>query len=114
MTERQLPRSEIIYLASPYTDIDPKVREHRFHCATMAAAHLVEQEFIVYSPITMTHPIDLILAAEGQTLGSDYWVRFDEAFLEVCSKIVILKLDGWDRSSGVRREMEWFEACLSG
>ena len=77
--------------------------------ATMAAAHLVEQGLIVYSPITMTHPIDLVLAAEGETLGSEYWVQFDEAFMAFCSKIIILKLEGWDRSSGVRRETEWFE-----
>jgi hypothetical protein len=57
---------KIIYLGSPYTHPDPKVREERFEKATRAAAHLVEKGHIVYSPITMTHPIDLVLAAEGR------------------------------------------------
>jgi hypothetical protein len=57
----------------------------------------------------MTHPIDLVLAKEGETLGSDYWVRFDEAFMEMCSGMVILKVPGWDTSSGIRRETAWFQ-----
>jgi len=56
----------------------------------------------------MTHPIDLVLAGDSQTLGSEYWVRFDEAFMEFCSRIVVLKIDGWDSSRGVKREIEWF------
>jgi uncharacterized protein DUF1937 len=108
MNETRRSPGEIVYLACPYTDPDPEVRKHRFDCVTMAAAHLIEQGLIVYSPLTMTHPVDLVLAREGETLGSDYWVRFDEAFMAVCSRMVILKLDGWESSSGVRRETEWF------
>ena len=109
MTNNPTLPAEIVYLACPYTDSDPKVRERRFQCASLAAAHLVEQNLIVYSPITMTHPIDQILAAEEQTLGSEFWVNFDEAFMAVCSRMIILKVDGWDRSSGIRRETQWFE-----
>jgi hypothetical protein len=108
MNETRPSPAEIVYLACPYTDPDPKVRSHRFKRVTSAAAHLIEQGLIVYSPLTMTHPIDLVLTAEGETLGSDYWVRFDEAFMAVCSKMVILKLEGWETSSGISRETEWF------
>ncbi len=102
-------KAGIVYLACPYTDADPKVRLSRFQKATEAAAHLIEQGRIVFSPITMTHPIDLVLADENATLGSDYWVSFDEAFMEFCSEMVILKIDGWDSSRGVKREMEFFK-----
>jgi hypothetical protein len=57
----------------------------------------------------MTHPIDLVLAKVGETLGSDYWVRFDEAFMEFCSEMVVLRLAGWEQSSGIKREMTFFE-----
>jgi hypothetical protein len=98
----------IIYLACPYTHADHDIRELRFNAATVAAAHLIEHGHIVYSPITMTHPIDTVLASDAATLGSDYWIKFDEAFMDVCSELIVLKIDGWDTSSGIRREIEYF------
>jgi len=99
----------VLYLACPYTDPSFEVRVERFNKATAAAAELIQGGYYVYSPITMTHPIDIVLADEGETLGSDYWVEFDEAFMRFCSELVILKVDGWDRSAGIKREVEFFE-----
>lgn len=101
-------KRDVVYLACPYTDIKPSVREMRFKAATNAAASLIQAGRVVYSPITMTHPIDIVLAGAANTLGSDYWVAFDEAFMEMCSEIVVLLLEGWDRSAGVAREIEYF------
>jgi hypothetical protein len=56
----------------------------------------------------MTHPIDVILAGEGATLGSEFWVKFDESFMSFCSEIIVLRLDGWEASSGVSRELAFF------
>ena len=102
------PAHKVVYLACPYTDPDPAVRKARFDAATTAAADLIRSGRIVYSPITMTHPIDMVLAGASNTLGSDYWVAFDEAFMEMCSEMVVIRLDGWDRSNGIRREIAYF------
>lgn len=99
----------IIYLACPYTHVDPLVRLRRFELATAAAATLIRKGLIVFSPITMTHPIDVVLAGVDSTLGSDYWVKFDEAFMEFCSEMKILAIEGWDKSSGIKREKDFFE-----
>ncbi len=48
----------------------------------------------------MTHPIDLIMNVEGDTMGSDYWCDFDEAFMSVCSEMIILTIPGWRKSRG--------------
>ena len=101
---------KMIYLACPYTHPDLSVREHRFDLSARAAAYLIAQGNIVYSPITMTHPIDRHLADGEGTLGSDFWVDFDEAFMEHCSELILLKIEGWQKSSGVRREIEYFLA----
>lgn len=98
----------IVYLACPYTHPDYGVREARFHSANRAAAQLIKQGRIVYSPITMTHPLDGELAGES-TMGSDYWVNFDLAFMEACSEMVVLMADGWRESSGIKREIAYFE-----
>jgi hypothetical protein len=100
-------QSKIVYLAAPYTHEIASVRAARFNAVTLAAAKLIEKGHIVYSPLTMTHPIDLVMA-NGHTLGSKFWVDFDEAFMEVCSEMVLLCLSGWERSSGVARELAFF------
>ena len=99
---------QVVYLACPYTDPDPVVRKRRFDVATAVAAELIRAGHIVYSPITMTHPIDIVLAGASNTLGSDYWVAFDEAFMEMCSEMVVIRLKGWESSNGIRREIAYF------
>ena len=101
---------ELIYLACPYTDPDPNVRLYRFQQATKAAAALIRQGHIVFSPITMTHPIDLELAGAKNTLGSEFWVGFDKTFMDRCDVFALLPLDGWQDSSGVRRELAYFRS----
>jgi len=100
----------IVYLAAPYSHPDLAVRRARFEAATAAAARLVAQGRVVFSPLTMTHPIDLALAQGGESLGSAYWVAYDEAFMEHCTEMLILPLDGWESSSGIRRERAFFES----
>ncbi len=48
---------EKIYLATPYTDFDPAVRAARFFAVNKVAAHLMKKGFLVFSPISHTHPI---------------------------------------------------------
>lgn len=59
----------------------------------------------------MTHPIDMLLANKLETLGSDYWVAFDEAFMDFCSEMRIIAAAGWKRSSGISREISYFRAA---
>jgi uncharacterized protein DUF1937 len=102
------PRPELIYLACPYTHSSAAIRLERFQQVTKSAAALIRQGHIVFSPITMTHPIDLEMAGSENTLGSEFWVAFDEAFMERCDVFALLPLDGWQQSSGVLREIEFF------
>jgi hypothetical protein len=101
---------DIIYLACPYTHPDAAIRRWRFDMATAAAATLIRRGLVVFSPITMTHPLDVVLAGDN-SLGSEFWIKFDEAFMRQCSQMVVLQIAGWDHSSGVKREIEYFRAC---
>ena len=102
-------KSGIIYLACPYSKGSPETRLARFNAVTLVAAHLIEARRIVFSPITMTHPIDLVLSPEGATLGSAFWTDFDEQFMQACVEIYVLMLPGWKESSGVIREIAYFQ-----
>lgn len=92
----------MIYLASPYTHPDPAVREVRFRAACRQAAEMFRCGIPVFSPIAYSHAI----AAHDLPLEWDFWARFDEAFLEVCSEVWVLTLDGWRESRGVQAEIE--------
>lgn len=99
----------VIYVGGPYTHADHSIRRERFDALTKIAADFVKQGHIVYSPITHTHPIDLHFVRDDVHLSSDFWCDFDETFMSVCTEMVIVQLPGWDQSSGVKREREYFE-----
>ena len=91
----------MIYLASPYSDPDPAVREQRFQAACKAAAWMMRESQMVFSPIAHSHPI----AQYGRSLDWAFWKRYDQAHLANCSAVGVLKLDGWRESRGVQAEV---------
>jgi hypothetical protein len=99
----------IVYLACPYTDPNPAVRLGRYKLATRAAAYIATHGYVVYSPITMTHPMDIIMGGMTKKPNSNYWYEFDEAFMEVCTRMIVLMIDGWESSKGVKREIDFFD-----
>lgn len=92
------------YLACPYVHHDPSVRQARFEAANLAAATLIAQGELVISPLSHCCPI-----AEAKELPREweYWGRFDRALLGCCSKLIVLMVDGWEESVGVRGEIEY-------
>lgn len=93
----------LIYLACPYSHPERAIRIYRFNAANRAAAYLMGQGEIVFSPISHTHPI----AESGSLpLGWEYWERFDRTFLEMSKRFIVLKIEGWQESKGVRAEIE--------
>jgi hypothetical protein len=98
-------RGELIYLAVPYSHADRYVRVARWIAANKAAAKLMALGLYVFSPISHTHPI----AEESDgTLprGWDFWEGFDRQYLNVCKKIIVLRIPGWDTSTGVTEEIK--------
>lgn len=93
---------KLVYLAVPYSDPDPKVRQARFEASNRAAAMLMRAGDFVFSPISHTHPIAL---AGDLPLGWDYWEQYDRAVLACCYRFIILKLDGWNHSKGIKGEV---------
>jgi nucleoside 2-deoxyribosyltransferase len=91
----------MIYLASPYSHPDPAVREERYRAACRATAALLQAGQPVISPIANSHP----LTDHGLPGDWMFWRRFDRELLERCDEVVVLMLDGWDESVGVREEI---------
>jgi len=92
----------LIYLASPYSSSSAIVREDRFDAVCVAAANLMRAGLLIFSPIAHTHPIALC----GLPKGWEFWEKYDRQFLEACSGMIVLTLDGWQASKGIRAEVD--------
>lgn len=92
----------LVYLASPYSSPDAKVRQANFLAACAEAAHLMAHGHLVFSPIAHTHPI----AVTGSLpTGWSFWERYDRRVIEACDEVWVLKLAGWRTSVGVKAEV---------
>jgi hypothetical protein len=94
----------MIYLATPYSHPDPKMRQRRFDQVTDAAAYLLIQGELTYSPITHGHPIAL---AGGLPGDAGYWREHNEKMMDACDRLYVLLVFGWDSSWGVAREVKY-------
>jgi len=99
---------ELIYLASPYSDPDPQVREARYLAVIECAAHFRKAGRQMFCPIGHDH--------ESAVLGllpleSGFYADFNETMLERSQELWILALDGWLESEGIRREREFAQAA---
>jgi hypothetical protein len=92
----------LTYLACPYSTPDPAEKEWRYKQVTLAAAWLTRQYGLtVFSPITHSHPMHTIGKCEGDW---KFWEKIDRNYLAVSKELIILMLEGWDKSVGLVAE----------
>jgi hypothetical protein len=91
-----------IYLASPYSHPDVKIREERFIAACKKAGQLMFQGHLVHAPIVHSHPI-----AIQCKLPTDwsFWERYDIEYIKWADEVWVLCLPGWDGSIGIEAEI---------
>jgi hypothetical protein len=95
--------NSLIYLACPYSHPDKDVQRERFHAANKAGAFLMCKGLFVFSPISHTHP----MAEDANLPGHwEFWKSYDVAMIARCQKLMVLKLDGWEQSTGVTAEIK--------
>ena len=96
----------MIYLASPYSHEDPKVRKYRFIAARDQTVEMMKCGLVVFSPIAYSHQF----TSYGIKIEWEHWEEFDKAILKICSELWVLTLDGWRASVGVQEEIKIAEA----
>lgn len=92
-----------IYLACPYSDDKHTTRLERFERVTEVSGKLMSQGWVVYSPITHSHPIAVRTRLPK---GWEFWGKADRVFIHHCLFLVVLMLPGWDTSHGVAEELK--------
>jgi len=92
------------YLASPYSDEDPLIREKRYLDAFEALLALEDKSIVVYSPIIHFHPLAKLYKKSGD--ASD-WAWHNIPMIQASSGLIILMLPHWGTSVGVSQEIKW-------
>jgi len=101
-----------IYLACPYSvNIDnPKsiigrtMLHYRVKMADKAAAMLMKEGHIVFSPVSHSHRIAKHV---GNHFNHSFWLEQDFSYLEWADEMYILMLRGWDESYGIGEERKY-------
>jgi len=92
----------IEYLAIPYSSPYESVMDFRAEVSDIICADLMNQGRLIYAPISSCHHI-----AKKYGLPRDwkFWRRLDREFIKTCGKIIVITLNGWKKSTGVRAEI---------
>lgn len=94
---------QMSYLMSPYTHYDKEVMKARVDLANIAAASLIQdQNRIVFSPLSHSHYIQETGIPKN---SHELWLRQGDFFLDFATELVLLCVQGWDESEGVRHEI---------
>lgn len=96
-----------IYLACPYSHEIEDIRISRFHLANRKAAHLMEKGYIVFSPLSHSHPISNYTKTDS--MDHDFWLKQDLTWLAMCDELWIYCLPDWEKSRGIKEEVLFAE-----
>ncbi len=99
------------FLACPYGHTDAKVVESRFVKCNQVSAHVIAAGHAIFSQVSMSHPINNELKAMGRDDISVLWAPVDQHFMQAMDELIVLDIDGWKESSGVAREIAFFESA---
>lgn len=93
----------MIFISIPFSSDYKEVTDYRIKMASIYAGHLLKESFIPVSPILFGSKV-----LEHVNISSDfkYWEKLCYAYLDTCSEIHVLCLDGFKESKGVQGEIE--------
>ena len=105
-----------IYLAAPYSTgliaTSPPARRaamlRRRHRIDTAAAQLIREGHVVYSPVSHSCAIEPHIRT---TMTHDDWLKQCRPLLLPARELRVLMLPGWRESRGVALEIEWATAA---
>ena len=92
----------MIYLGSPYTSTCSTIQDSRHAEVLRVTKILMQQDFIVFSPIVYSVPIN----ANNPALATwNHWAHFDLDMINRCKEFWLLTLPGWEESRGCGEEI---------
>ena len=99
-------KGQVEYIASPYSSHDADLVELNYKLVTAFVSDRVSKGHVALSPITYGHTLLSWVDMPGDW---EFWKNFCISLLDKCDKMIVLKMDGWDKSLGVAAEIEHCE-----
>lgn len=101
-----------VYLASPYSKLAATVGlDEAARIVALAAGALMEEGAVVFSPIVHGHAV--ATAYEFDKLDQSFWMAQCYPIAKRANLCVVLQMDGWATSEGVKAEVEFFRSRLT-
>jgi len=95
----------MIYLSTPYWHPDPQVRQKRFEIVSEIASYLIYfTKHALFSPISHGHAI--FKDRDDLDPGIEYWEKYEKQIMPICSELIVVCIEGWKESRGVKREID--------
>ena len=104
-----LPADMLLYLATPYSKY-PQGLGAAHDAAAEAVALLLGAGLDVISPVCACHHVARLSGMDPK-IGNPVWMRLNRKLMERCDALVVVMMDGWDKSLGVSLEIQFFEAA---
>ena len=95
---------KVAYLAAPYSHPDKAVIEARMEAFRLANNHLVQNGWVIISPLHQHFT--------GLTGTWEMWKTYSLSLLRIAEVMLILPLDGWEDSVGLKGEVEFAEKYM--
>ncbi len=92
-----------VYLATPYSKY-PRGRHTAWVEAMRAAAVLIRHRVPVFCPIVQSHPVSC--TCHIPPCAHDIWMTVDLPLLRAAEVLVVVRMDGWEDSTGIRHEID--------
>lgn len=93
----------LTYLAAPYYHADPEIPKQRMITFYQIDAALSAQGLMLVSPLYKVET-----AKHGEIPDTfNFWERYCYEMLAVCGEMIIILMDGWNKSSGVKAEIKY-------
>lgn len=100
-----MKKNILLFVCVPYTDANPEVIRERVQIAAKYCAQRIKEGYVAFSPVLYRHALPLI-SGVPTNIGSKAWDDFCEIMLCKADEVVVLCLNGWDKSNGISNELE--------
>lgn len=93
---------DIIYLAAPYSHSDKAIIHGRMGAFAGVHARLILDGALTHSPL-----LNHFIVKKGVPGDWVFWQRYSERMLDKSDRLLVIRMPGWDFSSGVAGEIEY-------
>ena len=110
-----LPQAGLWYFAHPYTVVDAWAQQNHaameanFRLCCLRAARLIEAGWLIYSPVSHTHPIKAAYPEFMAATTEQRWYEYDLLYVQAVPFAGIILPPRWHLSQGCLEEKKLFE-----